>query len=287
MRPWLELTRIRLSPTAVSNVWLGLGLTIGVSGWPVARSLAFGLLAWVLYLFGMAMNDFADRERDRTKHPDRALPSGTISARAVARGLVVLALVAVTLAYLLGIATLGVCGTIIAFIATYNFSTKDHPIAGPLAMGAVRSSLVILGATQIGWHSYPPSVWIAAVGLGGYVALVTYYSLAEDDPTRHSLRRRAEFVRGWVVVVAAASIFDAQHNGEWPWLGIAGWLGAALWTTHAIAPLPRGGPPFLTTLRFLRGLFALDMAMALTYDLAELAFASAVLAVTTLTARRS
>src|SRR2546423_13726008 len=47
------------------------------AGWPFGRrSVALSASAVCLYWAGMALNDYADRELDRTERPERPIPSG-------------------------------------------------------------------------------------------------------------------------------------------------------------------------------------------------------------------
>ena len=82
MAPWLRLFRIRLLPTALSNLLVGISVVLAsptsstdVSssppvGWaelPLVRS---ALMAAFFYMFGMGLNDWRDRKRDAILYPD-------------------------------------------------------------------------------------------------------------------------------------------------------------------------------------------------------------------------
>ena len=74
MGPWLRLFRIGLLPTACSNILLG--MLLENSGTVDAVHIAGGIaIAALLYCFGMGLNDYCDRHRDRTLYPERPLPS--------------------------------------------------------------------------------------------------------------------------------------------------------------------------------------------------------------------
>ena len=97
MKQWLRLFRLPLAPTALFDVTACTLFALQVSGEPIS---AFTPLEWVqllatsllIYCFGMAGNDWADRRRDATLYPSRPLPSGAISPN-IALG-VILALAA-------------------------------------------------------------------------------------------------------------------------------------------------------------------------------------------------
>lgn len=105
-----------------------------------------GLLAVAsagLYFIGMALNDVADRERDKAIAPNRVLPSGRVSLRG--------ALGACAIAALLSGAAVAVApggdpgrfaawGATILFIVAYDFFLKAPPV-----MGLVRGGNFLLG----------------------------------------------------------------------------------------------------------------------------------------------
>ena len=88
IQPWLIFFRVRLLPTALSNLLLGVYLGAGSVGIGSPGRLTASLaLSGCLYLFGMGLNDYRDRERDRTLHPNRPLPRGDITLGSARWGL--------------------------------------------------------------------------------------------------------------------------------------------------------------------------------------------------------
>ncbi len=157
-----------------------------------------------LYCFGMAMNDVADRERDRTLHPSRVLPSGRLAPRrAVAVSLVVLACSFGALFAsrgLMALPWLFAWGSIVAFILLYDFVVKVPPV-----MGLIRTVNFLLGAVialpdqgLVGIAG--ASVVLFSIASFAYVSALTFISTLEDRQARKGL------VRGLAVIMAAAVV---------------------------------------------------------------------------------
>ncbi|MFN0059216.1 MAG: UbiA family prenyltransferase [Planctomycetota bacterium] len=264
MMVWLRLTRARLVATAWSNTLLGAALAAHIRGERVQpREFSAALIsATALYLMGMALNDYMDRGRDRTVHPDRPLPSGLITLRA-ARVLLLLLLISSILASAFAgwstlVATLGVT----LLIVSYDCVTKQLGIIGAVSMGLVRFALVLIGATTATGHAFgAKDVCLAAGVVGLYVALLTHFSQEEERSDRKILVRRCGRILGFACAAILVSFASARV------LSAIAFIGLLMWTWHAIAPLRSEPPaPQRATLRLLLGLFILDAALLLFYD---------------------
>ncbi|MCW1887655.1 UbiA family prenyltransferase [Luteolibacter flavescens] len=153
-RPLLATLRIANGPSVVSNVWLGyitswyafygswLPQDVEMIRWQsIALLCASGLL---LYFSGNLANDWFDREWDRERRPERALPSGLFQPSSY--------LIAACLAMATGIACAfventycGICAIIIAaLVAIYTYFHK-RVIWAVLPMGLCRAFLYALG----------------------------------------------------------------------------------------------------------------------------------------------
>ncbi len=80
-----QVTRVALAFTAVADAWTLLLLHIPGEPTPPhipAELLLIGVVSFLLYCFGMSLNDLLDIRRDRLFAPWRALPSGRISPAA-------------------------------------------------------------------------------------------------------------------------------------------------------------------------------------------------------------
>lgn len=185
--PWLaygQLLRLPNVFTAMADIVMGFLLThprlAPGDGWRLGVLLA---ASSSLYLAGMVLNDYFDRQTDAQERPERPLPSGRIAPAAAARlGATLLAL-GVGLAWLataLGHGQLrpGLVGVALAAaILLYDRVLKRTPL-GPLGMGACRSLNVLLGMSLLpgSWHAPHGQV---ALALGVYVTGVTWFARRE------------------------------------------------------------------------------------------------------------
>jgi hypothetical protein len=136
----------------------------------------------LLYLGGMALNDWADRERDARERPRRPIPAGEVSPAAALWSAVALTGGA--------IAVVGGAGgrRAVALAATvwlYDLKAKDTP-AGPWVMALARALDVLMGAGRRLRLAGPP----AAV-VGAHTLLVTLVSARETEGADAALARGA------------------------------------------------------------------------------------------------
>jgi 4-hydroxybenzoate polyprenyltransferase len=137
-----------------------------------------------LYFFGMALNDIADRERDKHLAPGRVLPSGRLTLRAAEWAAVLTVLVSLTANLMLGydllVQRLAIWGMAVVAILAYDLFLKLPPV-----MGLVRACNLLLGVSAIVpmGGEFPPAPWVfALVALPTflYVSALTYVSTLED-----------------------------------------------------------------------------------------------------------
>lgn len=130
------------------------------------------------YMLGMALNDLADRERDKLHHPARPIPSGRVTPGQAAA--IVLALAAAGLfllrflpepSFLAGIGLL-------LTVLIYDLKAKQNAVLGSIAMGLCRFLNMTMGLAVHAPDQYQP-----ALILGTWIAVVTLVStLEEKDP---------------------------------------------------------------------------------------------------------
>jgi len=188
----------------------------------------------LLYLAGMVLNDVFDIEVDRRERPQRPLPSGRVLLRTARILGFTLLLAGVAVGWATALATQpgrsGIVATLLAgCILAYDGGIKATPL-GPLMMGVCRSLNVLLGASLGATGeaadavlTFPPHALVAAVGMGVYVAGVTWYA-----------RREAESSEGWhlagalVMILVGIACLGLLHRNFPPGFGPAlpdrGWL---------------------------------------------------------------
>lgn len=151
----LQLTRLALVWTAISDIWL----VVLWSRWIEHRTdspwqtwEALGLSAGVaigIYIFGMVLNDVLDVRRDRLFAPDRPIPSRRISVTHA----VVIALLALLLAILCSVA-LGTVNTLLCLacatlIVFYNAAGKYLPALGLMTLGLIRATHMLIAEPHL------------------------------------------------------------------------------------------------------------------------------------------
>jgi 4-hydroxybenzoate polyprenyltransferase len=138
-----DLVRLPSVLTAPGDVLLGAALA-GEPPGSRATALAAGS-SCLLYLAGMALNDYADREVDALERPSRPIPSGRVDAGFALALAVALSAGSLVLAAAAGRRHLALAVPLVATVWTYDLAAKDGP-GGPLAMAGARAIDVLLGA---------------------------------------------------------------------------------------------------------------------------------------------
>ncbi len=131
---------------AAGAVWLGAWISSAR-----LNSLSVSVLAAVAFFstgFGNAINDILDLKTDMISHPDRPLPSGSISVRAAVWYTVLLAGAALLLAFrvapLYGFATLApVCA-----LTLYALFLKGTPLVGNLLVSLLVAYALLFGSLE-------------------------------------------------------------------------------------------------------------------------------------------
>jgi 4-hydroxybenzoate polyprenyltransferase len=177
LRAYLQIVRFPAVFTAMADIVLGFVLAHRTLS-PLSEFVALFAASSCLYLAGMALNDFFDREIDAKERPHRPIPSGRISPRAaLTLGSALLAL-GLASACAAGIVSATIAGALAGLVLAYDGALKSTP-AGPVAMGGCRALNVLLGASGAAlafWKS--PQVGIAAA-MGLYVAGITWFARRE------------------------------------------------------------------------------------------------------------
>ena len=217
MRAYLQLVRLPNVFTAMADILLGFLLTHSrLDPWhEFALLLAASSL---LYLSGMVLNDYFDREQDARERPFRPIPSGRVSERTALRlGFAMLAagtLLGWVAAAVAGDLRPGIVATLLAGgILLYNGVAKRTP-TGPLVMGACRTLNVLLGMS-VSLGAWTAPYLVVAVGVGLYIVGVTIFAKSEARESG-----RLQLTLGVAVMLAGiatvASTPGWATGGEWP-----------------------------------------------------------------------
>ena len=223
----LRLVRLPNVFTAIADVMMGFLFVHG----SLQPASAFGgllLASSALYMAGIVLNDWFDLEADRALRPDRPIPSGEVSSKtAVTLGFGLL-LFGVTSALAVAILFCDegslqwrpalIAVALAVAIMLYDGPLKNTPLA-PIVMGACRMLNILLGMSCCGDQAlvtqnpgalllgYDASQWAVALGLGTYVAGITWYARDEAQA-----ERPATLVWGMVVMVAGLALLASFHR---------------------------------------------------------------------------
>jgi 4-hydroxybenzoate polyprenyltransferase len=178
-RDALILGRVSNLPTLWSNVLAGAALSGAAIATEVLAPLLLALS--LLYIAGMYLNDAFDAAIDRAERPERPIPAGRVTVRAVfiagfalPAGLaMVIVLAAVTGR---GAAPVVAALALAAAIVFYDVHHKANRFS-PVVMGLCRALVYVTAALILAPHQ--PALWPAAAMLLSYLVGLTYAAREE------------------------------------------------------------------------------------------------------------
>ena len=174
-KPWqgivslLQLTRLAMVFTAVSNSWLMIFLAYGLEpqtrrntgllqDYPPWAFLILGAaVAAGLHTYGIALNDLLDRRSDRIFSPYRPIAAGRVGQNTAVVLCVGSLLLAVTAAIFMGRASSCLFLLAAGLVLVYNLLGKFVPAAGILILGSVRALNMLLPNPDL---SFAWPVWV-------------------------------------------------------------------------------------------------------------------------------
>lgn len=240
-RAILSLMRLRLLPSAITDVLAGAAIAGGVSGPLVVGVVRTVLASGLIYSAGMVLNDVADAERDRELAPTRAIPSGLVSRRqAAVLGFTMLALgLAVVPWPLPGV----IAAVVVALVVAYDFGCTRRPRLGAPVLGLCRAGNVSLGVAVAGGAVVTAIPILACYAV--YVGCAVGHGALEDREPDPIASRRL------VGIACAVGLLATAFMPQW-WLAAV----AALPTCFAVARVRAGSEAFVArrTGALLRGL---------------------------------
>ncbi|MEK6232209.1 MAG: UbiA family prenyltransferase [Luteolibacter sp.] len=256
----LSTARIANVPSVVSN--LGVGVLLGSTAagssfsWPWLLSVAVVLF----YVSGNFLNDWADREWDKDKRPERALPQGMFSANAYLATAVGGAGIGLVLAAFSGLGALLVAAVLVFFIWLY---TKVHKTAAwsVIPMGLCRACLPVLGYVAMG-RGISATVLFPAAALLLYIiglSLSARWEARGDLPVEQKWQARGLLVGAGLL----AAILPLLTDPLFGWIGLLPfgiWL--ALCVTKFQSPVPVHVSALLAGIPLVDWIVLLPMALS-------------------------
>ncbi|PXA03375.1 hypothetical protein DDZ13_11810 [Coraliomargarita sinensis] len=165
----LSLARVSNLPTTWSNV---LCATLLAGGFQWSVFLGALVAISLFYIAGMYLNDWRDAEYDRKHRPERPIPAGKISRKAVL--LFALTYFAVALAISVIMQPLSLLWTLglILCITLYDLDHKNNSMS-PWIMGGCRA-LIYPWAASLTGQPLSVELWIAGAAAYSYTLGLTY-----------------------------------------------------------------------------------------------------------------
>jgi hypothetical protein len=183
-RALVRLLRLPSVMTVPGDVLVGAAWD-GSAGTPGAP-LASGVIgSSFVYLSGMALNDWADRDIDAVERPRRPIPAGEIAPPAALATALGLTGASLAIAGIGGSRRLKLAGALAATVWTYDLVSKDTP-AGPWTMASARALDVLVGA-----GSNPAGALVPAGAIGAHALVITLVSAHEAEGGDASVARGA------------------------------------------------------------------------------------------------
>lgn len=159
----VKLIRLRNCLIASSAVMVGGYLQTLDPAQP--RLIYFALVAALICASGNALNDLIDSETDKLNHPDRPLPSGTLSASEAKYVTAISGSLGLTLSFFLSNELFLIALAVSALLIWYNLQLKRSPLIGNLLIAGLGAITVVSGGIASGEtiFSLPGSIFPAAL----------------------------------------------------------------------------------------------------------------------------
>ena len=226
-----ELVRLPAVLSVPGDVLVGAAASGQVRDIPRAAGLAAA--SSCLYLAGMALNDYADREVDAVERPSRPIPSGRVTpgfALGLAGGLTAASAGLAVASD--GARALKVLAPLAGTVWAYDLALKETP-AAVTGMSACRALDVLMGSGAHGARAALP----AAAVVGAHIGITTTVSRSEVQGASPRLPRAA--LAATVGVAAIAGLIAARASrsalGGIAAAGLVGAYATAVGSAHADA----------------------------------------------------
>lgn len=290
LRSWLQLLRAPNLFTVAGDPLAG--FLLANFGVPTTDVLPVIGASLCFYGAGLLHNDLVDLAEDREERPDRPLPSGAASPRAVWLATLALCLIGIILCAVCGSLTTWLGAALVTAVGAYNQKLKKIPLFGALSMGTCRALSLLLGASAAPARAIPPDAWVCAVLLGLYIAAVTHLARFE---TRRSAPALARWLPGVVLGAMIATLAALPPMGAGASAVLGGGLSLGLLALAALLgfklafQLSSSQPPPLPPCigRFIRLLLIIQAAFCSHSGLLGILFALMLLALWPISARVS
>lgn len=232
-----KISRPLSTLTGVLAVILG-GYVAGTGAWD---KIALAALATLLVLAAAnAWNDYRDIDIDRINQPQRPLPSGMVSPRAVLIFSVVLAVLSVILAALISPTALLIAVASNVLLYIYSVWLKSTVLLGNATVALISAMSPVFGGVAAG--NVRPSLWLGAIIFVGILGREVLKTLADyDGDQAHHVRtistaigpRAARtiffFLLGATAIIMLAPYLVGHYHAVYAWIVALGVFPVAIY----------------------------------------------------------
>ncbi len=150
MNKYLQLFRLGNCVMGVIGLVLATLIAAGTDiQYHLSELVIAGGVVFLFIIGGNALNDFLDREIDRTAHPERPIPSGRMRPGTAARISVAAFMGSVALAVPLPLEAFAIVVVAITVMLAYEGTTKKMGLVGNLSIAFLTASLFLLGGAVV------------------------------------------------------------------------------------------------------------------------------------------
>lgn len=179
---YMQLARLSNIPTVFSNVLVGVAVAGNLELFPFYATVITILVASLLYVGGMALNDLVDRHIDAEERPERPIPSGALSVLEVTLVTAACFLAPIAIIAMVAPKSLPFVVALAAAIVLYDLLHKKW-FGSLLFMGLCRSFVYLLAAS-VTWNTTDaPSnvggITLFAVIIAAYIVGLTIVAQKE------------------------------------------------------------------------------------------------------------
>jgi len=214
---YLQLFRIGNCIMGVVGLLMGVWVAVGSDAPDFWKEIFFGSLVTFFFIAaGNSLNDYVDREVDRTAHPERPIPSGRMAPEEVLRISAIFFAVSFTLSLFLSSSSTLVVVVAIGLMLLYEFKTKKAGLSGNITIALLTSMLFLLGGTMVGGleRTYVLAALAGLATLGREI--IKDVEDMDSDFDRITLPKRIGKRRAHAV--AAVAILTAVSLSVWPYV---------------------------------------------------------------------
>ena len=278
----LAAGRVANLPSVVSNVMLGAGLGVLSRNYYLEAPVFIlpVVVGCLMYLGGCFLNDWSDRNWDAKNKPERAIPSGRLSAKlllGLALGCVGFGIAS---SFFLGLGPFMITWVLFGFIALYTWIHKKSSW-GVLPMGCARGLLYPLGFFSQAWpikEEYDKApflegafvqivnadisnqAWVVLpvfFGLVAYIAGLSLFARAESQPVVPQMNR----LLGIIFLCVPASTHSMKWMLNYPFWSSISLIPFVVFVILGIRAMQRSVPKGVSLL--LASICLVDFTMAM------------------------